>query len=263
MNAILNTSTKSQIKAMLFQMCDDYFALKLYIFDFHYMFPLLPLRSMAWKCLCNLHINEQKKNASKRLLTVETCHHYLNINANEVPRYRCDFKCCPPIRDAENQKALWNGLKSGDIDMIVSDHSPSTVEMKLLVPTGRNYGNFIKAWGGISSVQFGLSLFWTNCQTFGLNINDLLRLMCEEPAKLCKFNDRKGKLAKGYDADLCIWNPEAEFTVTPDIIHFRNKSNPYMGKRLKGLVHATIVRGQFAYKRTTGEIFNFVGRLLR
>ncbi|XP_031639295.1 probable allantoinase 1 isoform X4 [Contarinia nasturtii] len=248
---------------MLFQMCDDYFALKLYIFDFHYMFPLLPLRSMAWKCLCNLHINEQKKNASKRLLTVETCHHYLNINANEVPRYRCDFKCCPPIRDAENQKALWNGLKSGDIDMIVSDHSPSTVEMKLLVPTGRNYGNFIKAWGGISSVQFGLSLFWTNCQTFGLNINDLLRLMCEEPAKLCKFNDRKGKLAKGYDADLCIWNPEAEFTVTPDIIHFRNKSNPYMGKRLKGLVHATIVRGQFAYKRTTGEIFNFVGRLLR
>lgn len=115
----------------------------------------------------------------------------------------------------------------------------------------------------MSNFFLGLSLFWTNCEKYGLNINDMVRLMCERPAELCKFNDRKGKLDKGYDADLCIWDPSAEFTVTPDIIHFRNKANPYMDKRLKGLVHATIVRGQFAYKRSTNEIFNFVGRLLK
>lgn len=109
----------------------------------------------------------------------------------------------------------------------------------------------------------GLSLFWTNCEKHGLDINDMIRLMCEEPAKLCNFQDRKGKLATGYDADFCIWDPSAEFTVTPESIHFRNKANPYMGKRLKGVVHATIVRGQFAYKRTTNETFNFVGQLLK
>lgn len=113
------------------------------------------------------------------------------------------------------------------------------------------------------SLKIGLSLFWTNCGKYGLNINDMIRLMCEEPAKLCKFDDRKGQLTKGYDADFCIWDPSAEFTVTSDIIHFRNKANPYMGMRLKGMVYATIVRGQFAYKRTTAETFNFVGTLLK
>lgn len=88
-------------------------------------------------------------------MTVETCHHYLNLNADEVPRNRVDFKCCPPIRDNVNQKALWDGLKSGDINMVVSDHSPSTAEMKLLV-NGPDYGNFMKSWGGISSIQFGM-----------------------------------------------------------------------------------------------------------
>lgn len=91
----------------------------------------------------------------------------------------------------------------------------------------------------------------------------MIRLMCIEPAKLCRFDDRKGKLAKGFDADFCIWDPSAEFTVTSDIIHFRNKANPYMGMQLKGLVHATIVRGEFAYKRTTTETFQFVGGLLK
>lgn len=98
----------------------------------------------------------------------------------------------------------------------------------------------------------------------------MVRLMCEEPAKLCKFDSRKGKLAKGYDADLCIWDPSAEFTVTPDIIHFRNVANPYMGKRLKGVVQATIVRGQFAFKRNanfdftrTTDTFNVIGRLVK
>lgn len=109
----------------------------------------------------------------------------------------------------------------------------------------------------------GLSLFWTNCEKHGLSINDLIRLMSVEPAKLCKFDGQKGRLAKGYDADLCIWDPSVEFTVSPDIIHFRNKANPYMNQQLKGLVHATIVRGQFAYKRSTSETFNFVGRLLK
>lgn len=92
-------------------------------------------------------------------LTVETCHHYLNLSAEQVPKNRVDFKCCPPIRDAENQKALWNAIKTGDINMVVSDHSPSTAEMKLL-NSGPDCGNFMKSWGGISSIQFGMLLLF-------------------------------------------------------------------------------------------------------
>lgn len=108
-----------------------------------------------------LPLIKQFRSVAGNRLTVETCHHYLNLNADEVPRNRVDFKCCPPIRDAANQKALWNGLKSGDINMVVSDHSPSTAEMKLLFD-GPDYGNFLKAWGGISSVQFGMYAICVN-----------------------------------------------------------------------------------------------------
>lgn len=102
----------------------------------------------------SLPLIKKFRSANGNRLTVETCHHYLNLVADDVPRNRVDFKCCPPIRDLENQNALWEGLKAGDINMVVSDHSPSTAEMKLLVD-GPDYGNFMKSWGGISSVQFG------------------------------------------------------------------------------------------------------------
>ena len=88
-------------------------------------------------------------------LSVETCHHYLCLNAEMVPRNGVEFKCCPPIRDAANQEKLWQGIKNGGIHMVVSDHSPSTAAMKLLDPDKPNYGNFLKSWGGISSLQFG------------------------------------------------------------------------------------------------------------
>lgn len=106
-------------------------------------------------------------------------------------------------------------------------------------------------------------MFWTHCDKYGLDINDMIRLMCVEPAKLCRFQNRKGKLAKGYDADFCIWDPLDVFTVTEDIIYFRNKANPYLGKQLKGVVHATIVRGKTAYKRSDTKPFNFVGQILK
>lgn len=92
-------------------------------------------------------------------LTVETCHHYLCLDAESVPRNRVDFKCCPPIRDKANQERLWQAVKDGDINLIVSDHSPSTPEMKMLLPDQPNYGNFLKSWGGISSLQFGKFIF--------------------------------------------------------------------------------------------------------
>lgn len=155
-------------------------------------------------------------------LTVETCHHYLTLEAEDIPDGHTEYKCSPPIRRKMNKKKLWKALKEGHINLVVSDHSPSTPDLKLLTP-GKDKGNFLKAWGGIASVQFGLSLLWTNCQEHGCDLADVVRLLSEEPAKLVGLGQRKGKIAIGYDADFCVWDPDEEFIVTPQIIYFKNK----------------------------------------
>ncbi|XP_055607128.1 allantoinase [Uranotaenia lowii] len=191
----------------------------------------------------------KKARANGASLSVETCHHYLSIAAEDIPDAHTEFKCCPPIRQRSNQELLWQAILDGDINMVVSDHSPSTPNMKLLT-SGKNQGDFLQAWGGISSVQFGLPLFWTNCQRFGLGIPDLVRLLCSEPAKMCGINRTKGSLEVGFDGDICVWDPEDTFTVTQDIIEFANKANPYMDKKLRGVVHASFLRGSPIYRQT-------------
>ncbi|KAL3861463.1 hypothetical protein ACJMK2_007497 [Sinanodonta woodiana] len=176
-------------------------------------------------------------------LTVETCHHYLSFEAESIPNKATQFKCCPPIRQKANQNALWDALKNGHIDMVVSDHSPCTPDLKLL-----EQGDFLKAWGGIASVQFGLSLFWTNAEDRGFTLADTVRLLCENTAKLANLEHRKGALKIGHDADLVIWDPDASYKVTTDSIHHRNKVTPYLGKELKGVVHMTVVRGRPVFK---------------
>lgn len=103
-----------------------------------------------------LPIIKKFRNDHGNRLTVETCHHYLVLNAEDIPRYRVEMKCCPPIRELENQVALWEAVKTGEINMIVSDHSPNVPEKKLLVEGSPDYGNFVKSWGGIPGVQFGM-----------------------------------------------------------------------------------------------------------
>ncbi|XP_058445125.1 allantoinase [Malaya genurostris] len=192
-------------------------------------------------------IRTARANGAK--LTVETCHHYLSIAAEDIPDAHTEYKCCPPIRAKSNQEQLWQAVCDGDINMVVSDHSPSTPGMKLL-NSGKNRGDFLKAWGGISSVQFGLPLFWTNCRRYGLKISDLVRLLCTEPAKMCGIDKVKGRLEVGYHGDFCVWDPEDTFTVTQDIIEFQNKANPYMDRKLRGVVHASFIRGTPVYRST-------------
>ncbi|XP_030227672.1 allantoinase, mitochondrial isoform X2 [Gadus morhua] len=176
-------------------------------------------------------------------LTVETTHHYLTLSSEDIPPRATQFKCCPPIRSQANQEQLWAALKAGDIDMVVSDHSPCTPELKNL-----DTGDFSQAWGGISSLQFGLSLFWTSASGRGFQLSDATRLLSRNTAQLCCLDDRKGSLAPGYDADLVIWDPEREFVVQEGNIHHKNKVTPYLGGTLRGLVHATLVRGQLVYR---------------
>ena len=163
-------------------------------------------------------------------LTFETTPHYLHFEAESVPRGRTEFKCAPPIRERSNREALWRGLADGSIDLVVSDHSPCTPELKK--------GDFAKAWGGIASLQFVLPIVWTNARARGFTIEDIVRWCCAAPARLANLS-KKGTIAVGNDADLVVWDPDETFTVTEDLIRHRHKVTPYLGASLHGVVRET------------------------
>lgn len=175
--------------------------------------------------------------------TVETCPHYLSFEAESIPDGDPRFKCAPPIREAENREKLWRGLTAGLIDFVVSDHSPCVPDKKFLPE-----GDLKRAWGGISSLQFGLPVIWTEAQKRKLELSDLVEWMCARPAKFLGLDDRKGAIKVGYDADLIAFDPKADFQINKDIIQHKHKVTPYEGKQLKGVVRKTYVRGRLVYE---------------
>jgi allantoinase len=179
-------------------------------------------------------------------ITVETCPHYLCLDAEEIPPGATACKCAPPIRSAENRERLWAGLKDGIIDFVVSDHSPCTPALKNL-----DTGDFMTAWGGIASVQFSVSLVWGEAKRRGFGLADLHRWMCQGPSRFAGLNVVKGMIATGFDADLVVWDPEDRFTVAVDRIQHRHAVTPYLDRSLLGVVAETYVRGQKVYDRGT------------
>ena len=170
--------------------------------------------------------------------TAETCPHYLAIEAGEVPAGATQYKCCPPIRDGANRDALWKGLASGAIDLVVSDHSPCTPALKR-----PDTGDFSAAWGGIASLQLGLPVVWTEARRRGYGLGDVVRWMAQGPAELVGLR-RKGRIEVGYDADLVVFAPEEAFVVEPSRLRHRHPVTPYAGRRLYGVVRATWLRGE-------------------
>ncbi|MDD9379738.1 allantoinase AllB [Streptomyces sp. ZAF1911] len=184
-------------------------------------------------------------------ITVESCPHFLTLTAEEVPDGATEFKCCPPIRESANQDVLWDALADGTIDCIVSDHSPSTADLKT--------GDFATAWGGISSLQLGLPAIWTEAKKRGRTLEDVVRWMSAAPAALAGLAS-KGAIEAGRDADFAVLAPEETFTVDPAHLHHRNQVTAYAGKTLHGVVKSTWLRGaQIADHGTPSEP---TGRLL-
>ncbi|MEV1045577.1 allantoinase AllB [Streptomyces sp. NPDC049916] len=167
-------------------------------------------------------------------VSVESCPHFLTLTAEEVPDGATEFKCCPPIREAANQDALWAGLADGTIDCVVSDHSPCTTDLKT--------SDFASAWGGISSLQLGLPAMWSEARRRGHTLEDIARWMSAAPAELAGLR-RKGAIEAGRDADFAVLAPEAVFTVDPAELFHRNQVTAYAGRTLHGVVRSTWLRG--------------------
>ncbi|MFJ5229749.1 allantoinase AllB [Kitasatospora sp. NPDC088391] len=176
-------------------------------------------------------------------VTAETCPHYLTLTAEQVPDGDTAFKCCPPIRDETNRDLLWQALAAGEFAAVVSDHSPSTPDLKLLRRLGGS-GDFAAAWGGIASLQLGLPAIWTEARRRGHTLADVVRWMSAGPAALVGLTGAKGAVAPGRDADLVAFDPDADFAVHADRLHHKNPVTPYAGRTLTGRVRRTWLRGR-------------------
>ncbi|KAL6450787.1 DAL1 Allantoinase [Candida maltosa Xu316] len=192
-------------------------------------------------------------------ISAETCFHYLSLCAEKIGNCSTHFKCCPPIRTDDNRKLLWKALRNDIITTVVSDHSPCTPDLK-----GLDKGDFFEAWGGISSVGFGLPILYTE----GLKLNPPITLA--EINKWCSINTAKqvglshikGKIEVGYDADLLIFDPDAKYIIENKETYFKNKLTAYDGMEFQGRVLETIVRGHSVYGLGRGPSESPMGRLI-
>jgi allantoinase len=201
-------------------------------------------------------IEQIAKAKQKRLpLTAETGQHYLYFNAENIQDGQTQFKCAPPIREKVNNEKLWQALKEGIIDFVATDHSPAPPEMKELAS-----GDFMKAWGGISSIQFALPVLWTAARKHDCSLNDTAKWLSENPSILAGKQSSKGKIAKGYDADLVVWDPDQHFTVAETMIYHKHKITPYLGEELYGVVEQTYLKGEKVFDK--GEFILNKGRIL-
>ena len=179
-------------------------------------------------------------------ITVETCPHYLTITAEEIPDGASEFKCCPPIREASNRDLLWEGVRDGTIDAIVSDHSPSTLDLKR---TGD--GDFGLAWGGISGLQLGLSATWTEARRRGIPMATLIPLFTTGPAAIAGIEDA-GTIAPGQPAHLTVFGPDDVLRVNVHELEHRNPISAYDGRTLRGRIRHTWLRGQTVFDARAG-----------
>jgi allantoinase len=181
-------------------------------------------------------------------ITVETCPHYLWFAAEDIPDGATEFKCAPPLRGAANREALWGALAAGIIDMVATDHSPCPPGLKR-----RDSGCWDNAWGGISSLGLALPIMWTAMARRGLGssagLEHLAQWMCAFPAHLAGLGAQKGRFTTGADADIVVFDPDAQWTITEDQLHFRHKLSPYLGAHIRGQVLETWLRGARVYTR--------------
>ena len=249
----------------------EYYAI-LKILSLAHLAPNLPLHIVHLSAVEAIPMLRTARQEGIKV-TAETCFHYLSLAAEAIKAGDTRHKCCPPIRGQSNQDGLWDEMHESDsvIKTVVSDHSPCTPNLKRLpshVPgaddgpkarccsTRQDKGDFFSAWGGISSVGLGLSIFWTEALRRGLDEHDTLlniaRWCSLNTAKQVGLEHRKGELKVGMDADIAVFDDEAEFEVRPNTMLFRNKCSPYEGKVLKGVVKETWLRGRRVHSREGG-----------
>ena len=243
------------------------------ILSLAHLAPRLPLHIVHLSAVEAIPLLREARTAGINI-TAETCFHYLALTSEKIQDGDTRHKCCPPIRTQSNQDGLWDELlweEDSVIKTLVSDHSPCTPELKLLPPSifgnrlptppsenEKESGNFFSAWGGVSSVGLGLPILWTSAHQNNRNITaeDIARWCCANTALQVGLEKSKGQLAVGFDGDVCVFDDESEWVVGEDGegMLWRNKVSAYAGKRMRGCVKETWLRGRKVYERGRGFV---------
>lgn len=243
------------------------------ILNLAHLAPNLPLHIVHLSAIEAIPLLREARAAGV-MVTAETCFHYLSLAAEKIRNGDTRHKCCPPIRTQANQDGLWDELlRENDsvIKTVVSDHSPCTPELKLLPPhldcnqlptppseNDKEPGDFFSAWGGVSSVGLGLPILYTSAQENKRAITpaDIACWCCANTARQVGLEKSKGQLAVGFDGDVCVFDDETEWVVgaSGEGMLFRNKVTAYQGKKMKGCVRETWLRGRKIYERGKGFV---------
>jgi allantoinase len=189
-------------------------------------------------------------------VSCETCPHYLALTAADVEKIGPTAKCAPPLRSAKEQEALWQQLLAGQVTTVGSDHSPSPPDLK-------ENANFFKVWGGISGAQHALSILLTEAHfKRGAPLSLVSSLLSGNVAKRFKLPETKGQIAVGADADFVLVSLGRTIDVQEDDLFYRHPETPYLGRRLRGRIVRTILRGRTVFN--DGDIVaQRPGRLIR
>jgi len=173
-------------------------------------------------------------------VSIETCPHYLWFTEADVERLGTIAKCAPPLRSAEHHEALWKALIAGHVDIVGSDHSPTEPSMKA--------GDFVNAWGGIAGVQSTVPvLLDRGYHDRRLPLERIADLVAANPARRFRIA-RKGTIGRGNDADLVLIDAASSFTLGEEHLQQRHKTSPYVGETFRGVVRATLRRGEMIFK---------------
>jgi allantoinase len=182
-------------------------------------------------------------------ISVETCGHYLVFDEADVLVHGPLLKCAPPIRERANRDALWDAVSGGRIDLIASDHSPCSADLKT-----RGRDDIFAAWGGVAGVQSLLPAVFSEATHRARGVLDPRAIagfiawrLAAKPADRFGLSPRKGRIATGSDADIVLFDPSREWTLDQAAVQTRSGLTPYAGRSFTGAVVRTLVRGTTVY----------------
>jgi allantoinase len=170
-------------------------------------------------------------------LTIETCPQYLYLTEDDIARHGPMAICNPPIRRAEDRDALWNGIRSGRVDCIATDHAPHTRQDKTV-------DNVWDAKPGLLGVETTFPLLFHEVGAGRLNLRQFVELTSETPARIVGLGNRKGTLLPGWDADVLLVDPDRPTTIAAASLHSKHPMTPYEGMRRRGAITDVLVRGR-------------------
>jgi dihydropyrimidinase len=189
------------------------------------------------------------RNAQTKGLKIygETCPQYLFLTADDIAKPGMEgakFCCSPPPRDRAAQEAVWTGLRNGTFQVFSSDHAPYRFDASGKLPKG-DKTTFKEIANGVPGIELRLPLLFSEGVGQGrLDLNAFVALTATNHAKLYGLYPRKGTIAVGSDADIAIWDPERETTITAGMLHDNVGYTPYEGRRLKGWPVTVLSRGR-------------------